>query len=379
MSGTDQFAGTMYGGCIYRSTDKGTSWGRADSTLASTNVNSNSFSSFAVSGTNLFAGIGNGVFLTTDKGTNWNDVSSGIWSINSLPNLAENGMYLFAGCDDGVFLSTDNGKSWAASGLTNRSVLAFAVLPPTGATSVSNLFAGTWGLDGGVFRSTDNGTSWTDVSSGLPHRKVNCLVASNASLFANTDGGVFLTRNNGKTWNDANLGLTGRPVTKLAFIGTNLFAGTCYDGVFLSIDSGLTWSKVNTGLTNMYVDAFAFDGSDVFVGTGGSGVWRRPLSEMVVEAEHDPVRIPDSFLLGQNFPNPFNPSTSIRYSLPSGQHVRIIVYTVLGQEVAVLADEDQTAGYKQVTFDASGFPSGVYLYRLQARTFVETKKMVLMR
>ena len=88
---------------------------------------------------------------------------------------------------------------------------------------------------------------------------------------------------------------------------------------------------------------------------------------------------PKEFSLQENFPNPFNPSTQIRYNLPKPIHVRLNIYDLLGREVATLINEFQNAGYKSVSFDASSLPSGVYIYRLQAGTFSDVKKMILMK
>ena len=89
--------------------------------------------------------------------------------------------------------------------------------------------------------------------------------------------------------------------------------------------------------------------------------------------------IPTHFVLNPNFPNPFNPSTIITFSIPKQSHVTLRVYDVLGREVASLLDETRPVGSYAVQFDASRLPSGVYFYRWQAGEFVETKKMVLMR
>jgi len=89
--------------------------------------------------------------------------------------------------------------------------------------------------------------------------------------------------------------------------------------------------------------------------------------------------IPDAYALEQNYPNPFNPVTSIRYTLPKSEHVRLSVFNMLGQEVAVLVDESQEAGYKTISFDASNLPSGVYSYRLTAGRFTDTKTMLLLK
>jgi hypothetical protein len=85
----------------------------------------------------------------------------------------------------------------------------------------------------------------------------------------------------------------------------------------------------------------------------------------------------------QNFPNPFNPSTKIQYSLENAAQVSLKVYNVLGSEVATLVNDRQEAGSYTVSFNADkatlGLPSGVYIYRLKAGSFVSTKKLVLMK
>ena len=88
---------------------------------------------------------------------------------------------------------------------------------------------------------------------------------------------------------------------------------------------------------------------------------------------------PETYSLGQNHPNPFNPVTQIKYTLPNDGHVRLDVHNILGQKVASLVDEKQKAGYKSARWGASSFSSGIYFYRLQAGDFVQTKKMVLLK
>jgi len=88
---------------------------------------------------------------------------------------------------------------------------------------------------------------------------------------------------------------------------------------------------------------------------------------------------PDSYNLAQNYPNPFNPSTTISWQSPVGSHQTLKIYDVLGNEVATLVDEFREAGRYEITFDASNLASGIYFYRLQVGSFVETKKMILLR
>jgi len=85
------------------------------------------------------------------------------------------------------------------------------------------------------------------------------------------------------------------------------------------------------------------------------------------------------YRLEQNFPNPFNPETVIKFDIPEIGFVTIKVFDILGNEIATLVKEEKPAGYHNIEFNATELPSGIYFYRLQAGSFVETKKMVLMK
>jgi|WetSurMetagenome_2_1015567.scaffolds.fasta_scaffold20476_2 hypothetical protein len=88
---------------------------------------------------------------------------------------------------------------------------------------------------------------------------------------------------------------------------------------------------------------------------------------------------PVEFSLSQNYPNPFNPATSIEYAIGSRQFVTLKVCDLLGEEVATLVNEEQPAGKYEVEFDGSGLSSGIYIYKIAAGNFVETKKMILLK
>ena len=96
------------------------------------------------------------------------------------------------------------------------------------------------------------------------------------------------------------------------------------------------------------------------------------------------ILIPESFTLHQNFPNPFNPITTLRYDLPSDALVTLSIYDMLGREITQLVNITQEAGFRSVQWDATdsmGRPisAGVYLYQIQADEFVQTRKMVLLK
>jgi len=102
---------------------------------------------------------------------------------------------------------------------------------------------------------------------------------------------------------------------------------------------------------------------------GGFNVGVMPISSV----------IPTSFSLYQNYPNPFNPVTKIRYELPRAGVVKLVVFDALGREVQTLVNEKQSAGTYETTFNGSQLPSGVYFYRLTAKGYIETKKLLLIR
>lgn len=112
-------------------------------------------------------------------------------------------------------------------------------------------------------------------------------------------------------------------------------------------------------------------------GNGNSG-WTDPPG-VISNVRELSSTVPEVFLLSQNYPNPFNPETRINFQIPTGSDVSLKVYDVLGREVKTLVSERLQPGSYETTFDGSGLASGVYLYRLQAGGFVETKKLLLLR
>jgi hypothetical protein len=150
-----------------------------------------------------------------------------------------------------------------------------------------------------------------------------------------------------------------------------------------------TWSTLGTGSQNgvngLGVNALAVVGNEVVVGgafisAGGvSAIGVARWNSGTSRVEQLSPTAPKTFLLEQNYPNPFNPSTTIRYQLPVASEVKLEVYDVLGKKIATLVSERQSAGSYQVVWNASGLSSGTYFYRLQAGTFTQTKKMILVK
>ena len=112
----------------------------------------------------------------------------------------------------------------------------------------------------------------------------------------------------------------------------------------------------------------------------GTGEWSEVWSfvtEMTTSISRDDV--PTALTLRQNYPNPFNPSTLIRYGIPESSPVRLEVYNIIGQRVAVLVNEKKNSGWHDVIFNASHLSSGIFLYRIQVGDFVESKQLILIK
>ena len=152
--------------------------------------------------------------------------------------------------------------------------------------------------------------------------------------------------------------------------------------------STVPWWTVNMGFargTSTNSKVLSVVGSGLIGSLSGpgsmieSGFLVDTLLRNIIVSVGAPGGMPGQFTLQQNYPNPFNPVTIIRYDLPAAANARLTVFNTLGQIVATLVNERQQPGTYMVQFDGSAFASGTYFYRLQADTYVETKKLLLIR
>jgi hypothetical protein len=159
-------------------------------------------------------------------------------------------------------------------------------------------------------------------------------------------------------------------------IGGDFYVGLFYDGVsqpMIGADTsqnGRAWEWDNAQRAWVLLDQNSYFPITLFIRT----IVSSPTGVQVGTSGS-----PATFSLLQNYPNPFNPSTTIQYALPHRSRVTLIVYNTLGQHVATLVKGEIDAGYHTLQFDGSGLASGVYFYRLQAGSYVDTKKLLLVR
>jgi photosystem II stability/assembly factor-like uncharacterized protein len=233
--------------------------------------------------------------------------------------------------------------------------------------------------------SAETGGWVQDVSVNPEDADEILVVISNygvTSLFHSTDGGGTFTDVEGSLY-DAS---SGGPSFRCAEIlprtdGTLYLVGTSV-GLFSSLQmNGASTSWTPEGATtigNTVVTDIVSRTSDgkVLVGTHGRGAFTVTLPTDV----DDRGETPDEFALRQNYPNPFNPTTTIRFALPEAADVTLEVFSIDGEKVATLIDDARmNAGERQIAFNGADLASGVYIYRLAAGEFVQTRKMTLLK
>jgi len=133
-------------------------------------------------------------------------------------------------------------------------------------------------------------------------------------------------------------------------------------------------SEIVTDLGQSFVGRSAASNSMV-----ESGFLVHPDLRGPVVAVGEDEQLPTVFALSQNFPNPFNPSTTIQFDLPVESHVKLTVYNTLGQQIVTLVDEERSAGRYRIEWNGRSYASGVYMYRLQAGPFVQTRKLMFLK
>lgn len=347
----------------FYSTNNGVEWQWADFT-------NRWCSSLGSNQSRLFAGTQqNGIiYLTTSSGTNWTQSSFAGGHVRSLEVL---GNTIIAGFTGGINISRDNGETWNST-LGGNVVYAVKMNDNT-----NTIFAATGG--NGVYKSQNKGFTWTPT--GLTGINVYALTVQGDKIYAGMNYGLLVSEDNGDTWTYTTLMVPTRSATSNKDF---IFAGGFGTGVYVSSDNGSSWEQRNEGgMDSRTVISLFIANNYVFVGTEGQGAYRRQLDELV-GIHNITSEIPNDYALMQNYPNPFNPETKIGFDIPennnnTASYVKLVIFDVLGKQVSILTDGQFKPGRYEVSWNASGYPSGMYFYVLKTDNYTETKKMMLVK
>jgi len=307
----------LYGatGGVYRTTAHGDAW-------EATDLMENVFDIAASTDRSIIYAItaADRLVLSLDRGMTWSDVNSA-WEVTAVTVGPYNRTYVQTAT--GIYTS-DDGDSWQAESY-NR----FPYPTPLPGYLLSR--------DGNrIFLSTDNGSNWNLV-----------LDISSPSLLTNQEDTIIAVSGNGSVFESPDFGETWLQ------IGGD-FPDTCSAKSAVTVDP---WGHL-------------------VAGTSVGVVFR------TIESTHTDIEdsvVPERFSLEANYPNPFNPSTTITYTLPHPANIRLEIFDLLGRHHRLVDKGPQPAGAHTILLDASGLPSGVYFYTLTAEDFTRTRKMVVVK
>lgn len=422
--------GTLYAmssSNLYASTNRGVSW----KVLFARPSTLNSFASFAIGGNGspgsparftIGTGTGDGMIChSPDGGKTWTyqEFLFPAHYVNAVVDLDSilvasvchpSGLVLPEDSVRGIYASRDAGVRWekldwgavSDSGLTD-----LAAFQTESAGRV--LFAGNYDH---LYRSTNDGQSWTECTAGLGGAGRKTLGSVGDELFLANCGKltalydnegnfvpvydsarVFRSSDAGRSWDDVTGSLRTFRISGFGAVAVPQYPDRVFlcvvgdDSVYTSTEGGRQWVALTLeGLPGPITGSPRFWGNPLVADTGSvylgyRGISRRPWSDATITAveEIHSGLTPLGYVLGQNYPNPCNPTTTITYSLPRRSQVSLTLFNLLGQKVKDLVNGVADAGAHSVRLDASTLASGMYFYRLQSGSFVSTKKLLFMR
>jgi photosystem II stability/assembly factor-like uncharacterized protein len=416
-----------YTGAIRKTTNGGTNWFSLASGLTN-NLNSVNFVNL---NTGYIAGTNGLILKTTDAGINWIIQSSGTTNeFNSIDFIDPSTGYI-VGFNKTVRKTTNGGINW----------FALPSLPPsilTELTSVSFIDANTGTITKGnlngdrlVFRTTNGGINWVAQDLGSVHSlRWISFHDNNIGTIVGDEGDVFRTTNGGQSWTMQPTGLltwffgasfvtpnsgwmvgqngsiyktsTGganvpnAPSNLVGFaISTSKIFLAWFDNstneqgfrIERRVNSSGSFSLVGTTGPNTlnYIDTVGISPGNLyeyrvaaFSGSTQSS-YTNIVAILVTGIEPTGTDIPNKYTLYNNYPNPFNPTTKVKFDLPKNDFVSLKIYNMQGQEVGVLVQENLSAGRYELEFNGANLTSGVYFYRLETSSFTDTRKMILIK
>ncbi len=298
-------------------------------------------------GTNFYLSFNGGVYKTTNGDLPWSLIQN-FRGITSIGVDREN--ILVVGFNDPIPIRISNSTNTAFSSPSNPStfwqnkkVTDIDFGPARGThRDIYAALSGIYGIR--LVKSTDDGQTFTDITGDLPE------------------------------------GINARSLLVDPTNDNDIYIGSDF-GVYVSFNGGTNWHNYSENLPSVsYVNDLKYDpySNKIVAATYGRGVFIADRATFTTDITST-VDKPAKFKLYRNYPNPFNPTTEIKYDIAKTGVVRLAIYNILGQKVRVLVNGLQSAGEHRVQFNASMLSSGVYIYRLEEIGHVQTRKMILLK
>ena len=309
---------------------------------------------FVTAALNYYGGIQEAILKTTNGGLNWNTLTTvDSIQIDNIFTPDGNvivvvGRKVLGGPSNvkGLLLNSSNGgQSWTLQHFQN--IYSFWDVHFTNSTT-GFVVGGDVNNQAVIYKTTNAGLNWSNIYSLGP------LCVYHGVKFINGTGTGFAV---------------GYKVLESLLISRTTNYGSNWSSIFIPDTTNFLLTNCIADQNNWFVGGGDLVGNGLILKTTNGGVGVKPISN----------EIPDKFSLYQNYPNPFNPTTSIKFDIPNSSHVKLIVYNILGKEIATIVNEKLSAGNYETSWDGSGYTSGVYFYRLQAGDFVSVKKMLYIK
>ena len=328
---------------------------------------------------------GTKILKTTNGGNNWTI------TMYSEPNIFMNAVYFIdslkgflAGSPLTIVYTLNSGERWFPADTDTSLAVGFPVVNLKFTDSLNGYACGGFrDIAGSMWRTTNGGFNWRGTIVGPEPLNDVFIFSPQKAIAAGGDfeygSSTVKTSNGGMNWQYDTLGTFG--------VASAIDFRTPYNGwIALGIaqkfafsnDSGNTWQTV---FTPDSIPIFGIDFTDSIHGwaVGYDGVVLKYNPTMISVSPSLQNTVPEKFTLYQNYPNPFNPTTNLEFGILELGFVSLKVYNSLGVEVAVLVNENLSAGNFSVKFDGANFPSGIYYYKLEAGNSTEVRKMILLK
>lgn len=337
-------SGYLAGGEIIKTNDSGESWIFTGKLEGLYNIAIHPYIPEIILGWGLQEpGIGPYYYYRSeDGGETWNQTSGKM--LRGFQFDSDNFNIIYAYHNNGIKKSTDYGKTWNNK---NTGLYQNDYLPTINGFKINKqnpevLYCAQSGF---LHKSTNGGESWYNIDSSLKE------IVNDPSLID-----LFIDERQ-----------EGRLLVSVL--------SNSYDGLLLTKDDGKTWRKIFSGRIN-FIEADNNNPRTIYCGTNFGAIRLNDTTEVSIVEDEENIF---EFSLSQNYPNPFNPTTNITYQIPQAGNIKIQLYDILGRQVRTLVDSYKTKGKYKITFNGSGLPSGVYIYRIKSGEFTASKKLVLMK
>ena len=319
------------------------------------------------------------VYKTSDGGTSWNYLNNLGWdSYSSLFFLNADSGFVGGGS---LFKTANGGTTWdTVLSVSNTDIESIYFIDDFVGWTLCPSFYQAY-----IYKTMDGGETWQELLVSNLSLKSICFENENIGLAVGDDGIILRTLDGGFTWEEIWV-KEGYELNSVAFsdykkaIAVGREKGFVpNNGIIVSIDDvGGACSIQCESWTPILNDVYFLDDNNGWaVGDGGTIIKTGEGVSFVNEEEIN--EIPTNYSLSNNFPNPFNPSTKIRYSILEKSKVSIKVFDILGKEIETLVNEEKPTGTYEITWYAKNLPCGVYFYQLRTGELVETKKMILIK